>query len=52
MEICKTDVKTVIRYLDDAARLYDERKGLRYSSRAYMLRRLVNKLNNKLNDKL
>lgn len=48
MEICKTDVKKIVAYLDDAAKLYDTCKGLRYSCRAQMLRRLSKKLNNKL----
>lgn len=48
MEICKTDVRTVIRYLDDAAKLYDRQRGQRYVCRAHMLRRLIDKLNNKL----
>ena len=46
MEICKTDVKKIVAYLDDAAKLYDTCKGLRYSCQ--MLRRLSKKLNNKL----
>ena len=27
MEICKTDVRKIIQYLDDAAKLYDTRRG-------------------------
>lgn len=48
MEICKTDVRKIIQYLNDSAILYDNQKGLRSSCRAQMLRRLSKKLNNKL----
>lgn len=49
MEICKTDLEKIIKYLDDAARIYDslENLGLRYTCRAQMLRRLTKKLNKK-----
>lgn len=48
MLLCKTDTKTIIRYLDDAAKVYDQRPGLRNASRAYMIRKLIHKLNHKL----
>lgn len=48
MEICKTDVRKIIQYLDDAAKLYDRQRGQRYVCRAEMIRRVINKLNNKL----
>lgn len=48
MDICKTDIKTIIRLLDDAARLYDMQRGQRYVSRAWVIRRLIHKLNKKL----
>lgn len=48
MEICKTDVRKIIQYLNDSAMLYDTQTGFRSSCRAQMLRRLSKKLNNKL----
>lgn len=59
MEICKTDMEKIIKYLEDAACLYDKTKGQRYVSRAWCIRQLVTKLkrklvltfNNKQNDK-
>ena len=48
MDVCKTDVRTIIKYLGDAAVLYDRQRGQRYVCRAHMLRQLINKLNNKL----
>lgn len=59
MEICTTDMEKIIKYLEDAASLYDKTKGQRYVSRAWCIRQLVTKLkrklvltfNNKQNDK-
>lgn len=51
MEICKTDIDKIVRYLDDAARLYNEMKGQRYVSRAWCIRRLSSKLKSKINSK-
>ena len=48
MEICKTDVKKIVAYLDDAAKLYDTYRGQRYVCRAWVIRRLIEKLNRKL----
>lgn len=48
MDICKTDLRTIIRILDDAARLYDMQRGQRYVSRAWVIRRFIHKLNKKL----
>lgn len=48
MEICKTDVRTVIKYLEDAARLYDTQKGQRNVCRAWAIRRLTGKIEKKL----
>lgn len=48
MEVCKTDMRNIIRYLDGAARLYDTQRGQRYVCRAWMIRRLIEKLNRKL----
>ena len=33
-DLCKTDLLKIIKYLSDAASLYDAQQGLRYSSRA------------------
>ena len=57
--MCKTDMEKIIKYLEDAASLYDKTKGQRYVSRAWCIRQLVTKLkrklvltfNNKQNDK-
>lgn len=43
--ICKTDYRRAVKYLIDAAQLYDDQQGQKYESRAYYIRRLVNKLN-------
>lgn len=48
MEICKTDVKRIVAYLEDAARLYDTRKGQRNVCRAWVIRRLIGKIEKKL----
>lgn len=48
MEICKTDVKKILAYLDDAAKLYDTQRGQRNVCRAWVIRRLIEKLNRKL----
>lgn len=48
-DLCKTDLKLIIKYLGDAALLYDARPGLRCSTRAWAIRRLIRKLNVKLN---
>jgi hypothetical protein len=53
MEISRTDLNKLIKYLDDAAKLYDKQRGQRYVCRAWCLRRMIEKLNKKLykNDK-
>lgn len=48
MEICKTDVKKIVAYLDDAAKRYDTQRGQRNVCRAWVIRRLIEKLNRKL----
>lgn len=50
MEVCKTDVLAIIRYLDDAASLYDSRKRQRNVCRAWVIRRMIDKLNKKLKE--
>ncbi len=47
-DICKTDLRRIIAYLDAAAALYDKQPGLRASSRAWCIRNLITKLNKKL----
>ena len=51
-DLCKTDLKLVIKYLSDAASLYESLPGLRCSSRAWVIRRLIRKLNVKLQNQL
>ena len=48
MEICKTDVRKIIQYLDDAAKLYYTRRGQRNVCRAWVIRRMIEKLEKKL----
>ena len=48
MEVCKTDMQRIIKYLGDAALLYDRQQGLRMSERVRMIRQLNRKLNKKL----
>lgn len=51
-DLCKTDLKLVIKYLSDEAALYDTQPGLRCSSRAWVIRRLIRKLNVKFQNQL
>ncbi len=48
MELCKTDIQTIIKYLNDAALVYDKQPGQRNVCRAWMIRRLIKKLNKKV----
>nr|DAW08369.1 MAG TPA: hypothetical protein [Caudoviricetes sp.] len=48
-DLCKTDLQKVIKYLTDAATLYDAQQGLRYSSRAWCIRQLIVKLKKRQN---
>ncbi len=48
MEVSKTDMQRIIKYLGDAALLYDRQPGLRMSERARVIRQLNRKLNKKL----
>ena len=45
MEVCKTDMQKIIKYLDDAARMYDNHPGQR---NVWVIRQLIKKLNKKL----
>ncbi len=55
MEVSKTDINTVIKYLEDAAKLYDALAALpmqKASCRSHMIRQITQKLKTKLsNDK-
>lgn len=44
MEICKTDLARIIKYLTEAALLYDQRGSLSARCRAWSIRQLVEKL--------
>lgn len=48
MDICKTDMQKIIKYLDDAARVYDTMHGQRNNCRAWVIRQMIKKLNKKL----
>lgn len=48
MEICKTDVQKIIKYLCDAAAMYDRQPGQKNVCRAWVIRRLIAKINKKL----
>lgn len=48
MEICKTDVQSIIKYLYDAAKVYDTMKGQRNKCRAWVIRQTIKKLEKKL----
>ncbi len=47
-DICRTDLQRMVKYLDDAAALYDNQHGLRYKSRAWCIRQLTNKIKKKI----
>ena len=55
MEISKTDITTAIKYLEDAAKLYDALAALpmqKATCRSHMIRQITQKLKTKLsNDK-
>ena len=48
-DICKTDLKRLVKYLDDAADLYGQQPGQRNKSRQYYLKQYSRKLQDKLN---
>ena len=52
MEVCKTDMQKIIKYLDDAARMYDNHPGQRNVCRAWVIRQLIKKLNKKLMEQM
>lgn len=47
-EVCKTDLKRLVKYLDDAADLYGRQPGQRSKSRQYYLKQYSRKLREKL----
>lgn len=47
-DISKTDIQKIIKYLSDAAVLYDTMHGQRQVCRAWVIRQLITKLNKKL----
>lgn len=47
-EVCKTDLKRIVNYLDTYAQECGERKGQKYKARQYYLKQMSNKLKNKL----
>ena len=51
-DLCKTDLQRIIKYLDDAAALYDKQHGLRNSCRAWCIRQLTQKLKKKISQNL
>lgn len=50
--VCNTDLKKVISYLNDAARVYDALPMQKCKCRAYMINQLTTKLKSKLNGKI
>lgn len=48
MDICKTDVQKIIKYFDDAAKVYDALPGQRNNCRAWVIRQMIKKLEKKL----
>lgn len=49
MEVCKTDLRKIVRYLTDAAKIYDAQRQYVKSDRARLIRKLTKKLTHKLN---
>lgn len=48
VQICKTDVQKIIKYFDDAAKVYDTLPGQRNNCRAWVIRQMIKKLEKKL----
>ncbi|ROT10019.1 hypothetical protein EEL33_01105 [Muribaculaceae bacterium Isolate-037 (Harlan)] len=48
-DVSKTDLKRLVKYLDDAAELYARQSGQKYESRRYYLKLYSRKLQDKLN---
>jgi hypothetical protein len=47
MDISKTDVQKIIKYFDDAAKVYDTLTGQRNVCLAWVLRQMIKKLRSK-----
>lgn len=48
MDVSKTDVQKIIKYFDDAAKVYDTLPGQRNNCRAWVIRQMIKKLEKKL----
>lgn len=48
MDVCKTDLQKIVKYLGDAAVMYDKQQGQRNVCRAWVIRQLIRKLNKKV----
>lgn len=48
-EVCKSDLRRLVKYLDDAADLYGQQTGQRFKARQYYLKLYSRKLQDKLN---
>ena len=48
MEICKMDIQKIVKYLNDAAKIYDTLPGQRNVCRAWVIRQQTKKLEKKL----
>ena len=48
MDVCKTDMQRIIKYFDDAAKVYDTLPGQRNNCRAWVIRQMIKKLEKKL----
>lgn len=48
MDICKTDIQKIVKYLNDAAKIYDTLPGQRNVCRAWVIRQQTKKLEKKL----
>ena len=48
MEICKTDIQKIVKYLNDAAKIYDTLPGQRNVCRAWVIRQQTKNLEKKL----
>lgn len=50
MEISRTDMGIIMKYLGDAARLYGAQPGIRAADRERTIRRLLHRLERKIHD--
>ena len=47
-DICKTDLRKIVSYLDEAAKLYDALPMQKCKCRAHMIKQLITKQKNKI----